>query len=297
LNRPSKKPSKLKLVLPKGSLQEATLTLFAHAGFEVAAGSRSYYLSIDDPDIEAVLLRAQEIPRYVEMGAFDVGISGKDWITENRARVTEVCELVYAKQGFRSVKIVLAAPESSGINKVTDLQGKRIATELVNLTQDYLKKHGVKAAVEFSYGATEIKAGKLVDAIVEITETGSTLFSHHLKILDIIMESTPRLIANTRAWKDPWKREKIESIALLLRGALVGGKKVGLKMNAEKKNLDRILQVLPAMKNPTISQLTDADWVALETIVDRPTAKDLIPRLKKLGAQGIVEYPLNKVID
>lgn len=288
--------NKLKLVLPKGSLQEATLTLFAHAGFEIVSNSRSYYLSIDDAEIEAVLLRAQEIPRYVEMGAFDLGISGKDWITENRAKIIEVCELTYAKQGLRPVKIVLAVPENSPIKKVEDLKGKLIATELVNLTKDYLKRKKIKANVEFSYGATEIKAEKLVDAIVEITETGTTLFSHHLKIIEVLMESTPRLIANRNSWKDKWKRNKIENIALLLQGALTGERKVGLKMNVEKKNLPKLLKVLPAMKNPTIAQLTDENWCAIEIIIDKKKAKDLIPSLKKLGAQGIVEYPLNKVI-
>jgi len=292
----SLKQQKLKLVLPKGSLQEATFVLFRHAGFEISAISRSYFISIDDPEIEAVMLRAQEIPRYVEMGAFDVGISGKDWIMENGASVVEVCELIYAKQGLRPVKIVLAVPEDSPVKSVRDLSGKRIATELVHVTRNYLRKHGVKAEVEFSYGATEIKAGQLVDAIVEITETGSTLFSHHLRIVDVVMESTPRLIANHKAWQTKWKKEKIENLALLLEGALVGERKVGLKMNVEKRNLERLLKVLPAMKKPTVSQLTDPDWCALETIVDRNQAKSLIPQLKKLGAQGIVEYPLHKVI-
>jgi len=288
--------NKLKIALPKGSLQESTLTLFEHAGFQVYAGARSYYLATDDPEVEGVLLRAQEIPRYVEMGAFDVGISGMDWITENRVKVVEVCDLVYSKQGFRPVKIVLAVPEGSGIRKVSDLEDKLIATELVNLTKDYLKKNRVDARVEFSYGATEIKAGKLVDAIVEITETGSTLFSHNLKIIDTIMESAPKLIANKKAWQDKWKREKIENIALLLKGALEAEGKVGIKMNVRVKNLDNILKILPAMKNPTVSPLTDKSWVAVDTIIDRKTAKTLIPQLKKLGAQGIVEYPLNKVI-
>jgi len=288
--------NKLKIALPKGSLQEATLSLFSHAGFEISANSRSYYLSIDDPEIEGVLVRAQEIPRYVEIGAFDIGISGKDWIIENRAKVVEVCELIYAKQGLRPVKIVLAAPEKSNIKGVKDLQGKRIATELVNLTKDYLKKKKVNAKVEFSYGATEIKAGNLVDAIVEITETGATLFSHNLRIVEIIMESTPRFIANKNSWRDKWKREKIENLALLLQGALIGSKKVGLKMNIKKDNLDKVLKILPAMKRPTISQLTEKDWFALETIVDKNESKKLIPKLKKLGASGIVEYSLNKVI-
>lgn len=288
--------NKVKIALPKGSLQESTLTLFEHAGFQVYAGVRSYYLTTDDPEVEGVLLRAQEIPRYVEMGAFDVGISGRDWITENRVKVVEVCDLVYSKQGFRPVKIVLAVPEGSDIKKVSDLQGKLIATELVNLTKDYLKKNRVDARVEFSYGATEIKAGKLVDAIVEITETGSTLFSHNLKVIDTIMESVPNLIANKKAWQDRWKREKIENIALLLKGALEAEGKVGIKMNVRVKNLDNILKILPAMKNPTVSPLTDRLWVAVETIIDKKIAKNLIPQLKKLGAQGIVEYPLNKVI-
>ena len=290
------KKKKLKLVLPKGSLQESTLTIFQRAGFEIYSSSRSYFLSINDPEIEAVLLRTQEIPRYVELGAFDAGIAGKDWITENRAKVVEVTELVYSKQGFRPVKIVVAVPESSNIKKVEDLEGKLIATELVNLTEDFLKKKGIKANVEFSYGATEIKAGKLVDAIVEITETGSTLYSHNLKIIEVIMESTPRLIANKNSWKDEWKREKIKNISMLLRGALIAEGKVGLKMNLKKENLKKILKILPAMKKPTISPLADEKWVAIETIVDKKIVKDLIPELKKNGAEGIVEYPLNKVI-
>ncbi|MCM8803755.1 MAG: ATP phosphoribosyltransferase [Candidatus Omnitrophica bacterium] len=288
--------NKIKLVLPKGSLQETTLMIFKNAGFEIYVNPRSYYLSIDDPEIEGVLLRTQEIPRYVEIGAFDAGIAGKDWIIENRAKVVEVCELRYSKIGFRPVKIVLAVPEKSDIKNVKDLNGKIISTELVNLTKDYLRKNKVNARVEFSFGATEIKAGNLVDAIVEITETGSTLYSHNLKIIDIIMESTPRLIANKVSWKDKWKREKIENIALLLQGALQAEGKVGLKMNVEKKNLEKILEILPAIKKPTISTLTDKRWYAVETIIDKSKAKELIPKLKKLGANGIVEYPLNKVI-
>ncbi len=290
------KKKKLKLVLPKGSLQETTFTIFKKAGFEIFSTSRSYFLSVDDPEIECVLLRTQEIPRYVELGTFDTGIAGKDWITENRADVIEVCELVYSKQGFMPVKIVIAVPENSNIRKVEDLEGKLIATELVNLTNDFLKKRGIKAKVEFSYGATEIKAGKVVDAIVEITETGSTLFSHNLKIIEVIMESTPRLIANKDAWKDNWKREKIKNISLLLNGALISEGKVGLKMNLKKENLSKIIKILPAIKKPTISPLADEKWVAIETIVDKNIVKDLIPKLKKAGAEGIVEYPLNKVI-
>ncbi|HNS32973.1 MAG TPA: ATP phosphoribosyltransferase [bacterium] len=287
---------KLKMALPKGSLQESTVTLFEHAGFKLYTGSRSYYIGTDDPEMEGVLLRAQEIPKYVEMGAFDIGISGKDWITENKVKVMEICDLVYSKQGFRPVKIVLAVPENSGIRKPADLKGKLIATELVNVTKDYLKKKKVSAKVEFSFGATEIKAGKLVDAIVEITETGSTLTSHNLKIIDIVMESVPKLIVNKKAWQDKWKREKIENLALLLKGALEAENKAGLKMNVRKKDLQKILKILPAMKNPTISSLTDEKWLAIETIIDKQKAKILIPELKKLGAQGIVEYPLNKVI-
>ncbi|MCM8818250.1 MAG: ATP phosphoribosyltransferase [Candidatus Omnitrophica bacterium] len=288
--------NKIKLVLPKGSLQETTLSIFKKAGFEIYVHSRSYYLTIDDPEIEAVLLRTQEIPKYVELGAFDAGIAGKDWIVENKAEVVEVCELTYSKIGFNPVKIVIAVPEKSNIKSLKDLEGKVIATELVNLTKSYLKKNNIKAKVEFSFGATEVKAGNLVDAIVEITETGSTLYSHNLKIIDIIMESTPRFIANKNSWKNKWKRGKIENIALLLQGALLAEGKVGLKMNVEKKNLNSILKILPAMKKPTISNLTDKNWYAIETIIDKDKSKELIPKLKKLGANGIVEYPLNKVI-
>lgn len=288
--------NKLKLALPKGSLQESTINLFQHAGFQIYIGSRSYYFTTDDPEIEGVLLRAQEIPKYVEMGAFDAGISGNDWIRENRVKVVEVCELKYSKQGFRPVKIVLAVPQNSKIKRPADLKGKIIATELVNLTKDYIKKHKINAKVEFSYGATEIKAGTLVDAIVEITETGSTLSSHNLKIVDVLMESAPKLIANRTSWHNRWKREKMENIALLLKGALEAEGKVGLKMNVEVKDLEVIVKILPAMKKPTVSPLTDKRWVAVETIIDKKTAKLLIPELKKRGAQGIVEYPLNKVI-
>ncbi|MDD3725975.1 MAG: ATP phosphoribosyltransferase [Candidatus Ratteibacteria bacterium] len=288
--------NKLKVALPKGSLQESTITLFQRAGFQIYIGTRTYYFTTDDPEIEGVFLRAQEIPKYVEMGAFDAGISGNDWITENRVKVIDVCELKYSKQGFRPVKIVLAVPQNSKIKGPEDLQGKVIATELVNLTGDYLKKHKVKADVEFSYGATEIKAGTLADAIVDITETGSTLLSHNLKIIDVLMESAPKLIANKNSWKEKWKREKMENLALLLKGALEAEGKVGLKMNVEVKKLEGILKILPAMKKPTVSPLTDKKWVAIETVIDKKTAKLIIPELKRRGAQGIVEYPLNKVI-
>ena len=288
--------NKLRLAVPKGSLQEATVSLFTHAGFEISGSSRSYYLSIDDPEIEPVLIRAQEIPRYVELGVFDAGISGKDWITENRAHVVEVCELGYSKQGLRPVKIVLAVTENSPVKSVKDLNGKRIATELVNLTRDFLKKNKVKCDVEFSWGATEIKAGHLVDAIVEITETGSTLKSNGLRIVETIMESTPKFIANKKSWANIWKRNKMENIAMLLVGALNAGKKVGLKMNVTKKDLEKILRSLPALKKPTVSPLAEKEWFAIETIIDRKQSKELIPKLKKAGASGIVEYELNKLI-
>ncbi len=263
---------KLKIALPKGSLQDSTSILFERAGFKIYTSSRSYNITIDDPEIEGVLLRAQEIPKYVEMGAFDIGISGKDWIMENRVKVVEACDLIYSKQGFRPVKIVLAAPKNSNIKSVKDLQGKLIATELVNVTTDYLKKKNVTAKVEYSFGATEIKAGNLVDAIVEITETGSTLTSHNLQIIDVVMESVPKLIVNKKAWQDKWKKEKIENISLLLEGALEAEKKAGLKMNAHKKDLEKILKILPAMKKPTISTLTDCNWFAIETIIDKQKA-------------------------
>ncbi|MCM8764358.1 MAG: ATP phosphoribosyltransferase [Candidatus Omnitrophica bacterium] len=289
--------NKLKMAIPKGSLQDSTINLFVNAGFDVSSISRSYYLSFDDPEIEAVLIRAQEIPRYVELGVFDAGISGKDWIFENRAKVVEICEFCYAKHGLKPVKIVLAASEKSKIRSVNDLKGKIIATELVNLTKDYLKKHKVQCNVEFSWGATEIKAScNLVDAIVEITETGTTLASHGLKIIDVIMESTPRFFANLKSWNDPWKKEKMQKIALLLEGALNASRKVGLKMNAQEKDIPAILKKLPAVKKPTIAPLSAKGWFALETIIDRNQAKDIIPELKKLGASGIVEYNINKLV-
>ncbi|HOJ30705.1 MAG TPA: ATP phosphoribosyltransferase [bacterium] len=287
---------KLKLAIPKGSLQESTINLFVNAGFEVSSISRSYYLSFDDQEIEAILIRAQEIPRYVELGVFDAGISGKDWILENRADIIEICELCYAKRGLKPVKIVLAVPENSNIKSVKDLEGKIIATELVNLTRDYLKRHKVNCNVEFSWGATEIKAGYLVDAIVEITETGTTIASHGLRIIDIIMESTPRFFANKNSWKNSWKKNKMENISLLLEGALNASRKVGLKMNTQKKDIPSILKKLPAIKKPTIAPLAAKGWYAIETIIDKKDAKDIIPELKKLGASGIVEYNLNKLI-
>ncbi|MBM3309532.1 MAG: ATP phosphoribosyltransferase [Candidatus Altiarchaeales archaeon] len=290
--------NKLRLGLPKGSLQESTFRMFLKAGFHINVSSRSYHPSIDDSEVEPVLLRAQEIPRYVESGILDAGITGFDWVVENgvESKVVEVAELLYAKQGLGKVRWVLAVPEESRIKDVKDLQGKSIATEVVNVTKNYLKKHGVKADVEFSWGATEVKAGELVDAIVEITETGSSLKANKLRIVDTILESTTKLIANKRAWQDKWKKHKLEEICLLLKGALAAEEKVGLKMNVKRSNLSRILEMLPALKEPTISNLTNPNWVALEIVIDEKVVRELVPKLKKAGAQGIIEYPLNKII-
>lgn len=287
---------KLKLGLPKGSLQESTFAMMDKAGYHVTLGSRSYIPSVDDDEIEAILIRAQEMSRYVEQGILDTGITGKDWILENRSDVVEVADLIYAKQGLKPVRWVLAAPNDSSIRTVKDLEGKRIATEAVNLTTDYLKKNNVKAHVEFSWGATEIKAPKLVDAIVELTETGSSLRANNLRIVDIVTESTTKLIANKTSWKDPWKKAKIENLALLLKGAIAAEEKVGLKMNLPEEKLEGILKVLPALRNPTLSQLSKKGWVAIETIIDEHTVREIIPKLRQAGAEGIIEYPLNKVI-
>ncbi len=288
---------KLTLGLPKGSLQESTLKMFKKAGFNISVGSRSYFPSIDDEEIECMLIRAQEIGKYVEQGVLDCGLTGKDWIMETHSDVAEVADLIYAKQGLRPVRWVLAAPEDSDIKSVKDLQGKRIATEVVNLTQDYLKKHGVKAEVEFSWGATEAKVPALVDAIVEITETGSSLRANKLKIVETILESTTKFIANKAAWKDDWKKQKMENILTLLKGALAAEEKVGLKMNIHKEKLNQVLPLLPSLRNPTISGLTDTNWVALEIIIEEKVVRELIPRLRRFGAEGIVEYPLNKIIE
>lgn len=287
---------KLKLGIPKGSLQESTIKLFKKAGFNIAVASRSYYPSIDDPEIECMLIRAQEMARYVEEGVLDCGLTGKDWIMENRADVKEVAELVYAKTGTGKVKWVLAVKEDSSIKSVKDLKGKRIATEAVNITTDYLKKKGVKANVEFSWGATEAKLPYLADGIVEITETGSSLRANKIKILDIILESTTRFIANKESWKDAQKRKKIEQLSMLLQGAIAAENKVGLMLNVRKKDLDKVLKVLPALQKPTISELSDKEWVDVNTIIDEKCVRDLIPKLKEAGASGIVEYPLNKII-
>ncbi len=286
----------LSLGLPKGSLQESTFKLFRKAGFAVSVGSRSYVPSIDDDEISGLLIRAQEMARYVQDGILDLGLTGRDWVLEQNARVKEVCPLNYAKGGLRPVRWVVAVPNDSPIRRVEDLAGKRVATELVQYTRRYLKERGIEALVEFSWGATEVKAPRLADAIVELTETGSTLKAHNLRIVDTILESTTVLIANREAWKDPWKRQKIETIALLLNGALRAEEKVGLKMNVGRADLDRVLKVLPSLQNPTISSLSEAGWFSLEVIVDEKKVRELIPVLKLSGASGIVEYPLNKVI-
>jgi len=287
----------LKLGLPKGSLQESTFRIFKKGGFNVNVGSRSYFPSIDDPEFDPVLLRAQEMSRYVEDGALDCGITGEDWICENSSNVKRVEELEYAKQSLNKVRWVIAVPETSKIRSVKDLKGKRIATELVSVTKAYLKKNKVKADVEFSWGATEVKvAAGLVDAIVEITETGSSLRANKLRIVDVVCYSTTKLIANKETWKNPWKREKIEALAMLLKGAILAESKVGLKMNVKLKDLDKVIKLLPAMKKPTISPLADKGWFDIDTIIEEEQVKQIIPALKRSGAQGIIEYPLNKAI-
>jgi len=287
---------KLKLGLPKGSLQESTVEIFKRAGIRVYASERSYFPTSDDDELEIMLVRSQEMARYVADGVFDAGLTGLDWILESGAKVHEICELLYAKSGFRPVRWVLAVPTDSPIKSVKDLQGKRIATELVGVTQRYLEKHGVKADVEFSWGATEAKAGFLVDAIVELTETGSSLRANKLRIVDELLVSSTRFIANPVSWKEAWKREKMENLAMLLKGALAAEGMVGLKMNVEQKNLDALMKLLPALKRPTLSSLSEPGWSALEVIIEEKTVKRLIPQLKRAGAEGIIEYPLNKVI-
>jgi ATP phosphoribosyltransferase len=288
---------KLKFGLPKGSLQEATIRMFKKAGFNISVGSRSYFPSIDDEEISPFLLRAQEMARYVGDGVLDCGLTGEDWSIESGRDVVKVCDLIYGKQGLRPVRWVLAVPNDSKIKKAEDLEGKRIATELVNVTKKYFKKKGVSVDIEFSWGATEAKvAAGLVDAIVELTETGASLRANNLRIVDTICESTTLIVANKNAWKDAWKRKKIESIALLLKGALAAEEKVGLKMNVEEKNLEKVISVLPAMKKPTVSNLSQKGWVAIDTIVEEKIVRNIIPKLKQEGAEGIIEYPLNKVI-
>ena len=287
---------KLTLGLPKGSLQESTFELFRKAGYNISVSARSYFPAVDDPELSVILLRAQEISIYVEQGVLDAGVTGQDWIKENDSDVHEVSELVYAKSGFTPVRWVLAVPEDSPIRSVKDLQGKRIATEAVNLTRKYLEQHGVTADVEFSWGATEVKVPVLVDAIVELTETGSSLRAHNLRVVETLMTSTTRFIANRTAWDDAWKREKIENIALLLDGALNAEQKVGVKMNLKREKLDEVCGLIPALRNPTVSSLTQEGWVAIEVVIDEKVIRDLIPKLKAAGAEGIIEYPLNKLI-
>jgi ATP phosphoribosyltransferase len=286
----------LKLGLPKGSLQESTLKLFRKAGYHISVSTRSYYPEFDDLEIQSMLIRAQEMAGYVENGIIDCGLTGKDWIMEQGASVHEVAELIYAKEGLRPVRWVLAVPNDSKIKKIKDLKGKRIATELVGFTKRYLKKRGVKADVDFSWGATEVKPPHLADAIVELTETGSSLRANNLRIVETMLESSTRFIANKSAWKNKWKRQKIENIVLLLKGALAAEEKVGLKMNVHKKSIKKVMSILPAMHSPTISSLTEEGWHDLDVVIDERTVRDIIPKLKAAGATGIVEYQLNKVI-
>ncbi len=288
--------SGLKLGIPKGSLQESTLELFARAGWRIAVDSRSYFPSIDDPEIECMLVRAQEMARYVGSGALDAGITGKDWILETNGDVEEVAELVYAKTSLGRVRWVLAVAEDSLIQKVADLEGKVIATEAVRLAERYLERHGVRARVEFSWGATEVKVPQLADAIVEVTETGASLRANHLRIVDTLLESAPWLIANRAAWQESWKREKIGNLALLLESAIKAYNRVGLMLNVRREDLPGVLACLPALRNPTVAQLSDPDWVAINTIVEETMVRQLIPKLKSARAEGIVEYPLNKVV-
>ena len=287
---------KLRIGLPKGSLQESTRDLFRRAGYSIVYGDRSYYPSIDDPELEALLVRAQEIPRYVGHGILDIGISGTDMIVENDADVVRIAELKYSKQSLDPVRWVLAVPQNSGLNSVSDLEGKTIATELVNTTKKYLREKGVRATVEFSWGATEVKPPDLADAIVELTETGSSLRANNLRIIDVVAESRSCLLANKVSWDDPWKRQKAENLATLLQGALNAADMVGIKMNVARSDLDKVLVELGSLKNPTISNLSDPGWVAVEAILEEKIVREIIPKLKSSGAQGIIEYPLNKVI-
>ncbi len=292
----ARKQKVLRLGLPKGSLQESTIKLFKKAGYNITVSHRSYYPSIDDPEIQPMLIRAQEMARYVENGILDCGLTGYDWILEQNANVKEVAELNYAKEGLRPVKWVVAVPEDSKIKSLKDLNGKRIATELVGFTKRYLKRHGIKATVDFSWGATEVKPPHLADAIVELTETGTSLRANNLRIVETVLVSTTRFIANRKAWKEPWKRQKMENIVMLLKGALEAEERVGLKMNVPEKSLKKILSLLPAMHSPTISQLTDTGWYDIDVVIEEKKVRDLIPKLKKEGATGIVEYQLKKVI-
>ena len=287
---------KLKLGIPKGSLENATIDLFRRAGFTITTSSRSYFPSIDDPEIECMMIRAQEMARYIEDGVLDAGLTGRDWVEESEANVEPVADLIYAKQSFGKVRWVLAVPEASPFQSVKDLEGKIIATELVATTKRYLAANGVTAKVEFSWGATEVKPPVLADAIVEVTETGSSLRANKLRIIETVLESNTQLIANVDSWRDALKRRKIEDIRLLLEGAINALGRVGLILNVRKECLPAVLNILPALKNPTISNLSDPDWVAVHTILDEITVRNIIPRLKEAGGQGIVEYPLNKIV-
>jgi ATP phosphoribosyltransferase len=288
--------SVLKLGLPKGSLQEASLQLFRRAGYEINVSSRSYFPTVDDDEIQCMLIRAQEMARYVEDGILDAGLTGKDWIEENESKVIEVADLVYAKQTFGKVRWVLAVPEKSPFQSVKDLQGKIIATELVGVTKRYLERNGVKAKVEFSWGATEVKPPVLADAIVEVTETGSSLRANGLRIVETVLESNTKFIVNPGSWENAWKRQKVETLIMLLQGAIEAAGKVGLMLNVLRADLEKVLSVLPALKRPTISALSDSDWVAVNTVIEEKTVREIIPRLKAANAQGIVEYPLNKIV-
>ncbi len=287
---------KIKLGIPKGSLEEATVKLFAKAGYKVTIKSRSYFPSIDDDEIECMLIRAQEIARYVADGVLDAGLTGKDWVMENRADVEEIADLVYSKQSTRPVRWVLAVPNDSDIHSVKDLEGKRIATEAVNMTVDFLKKHGVTANVEFSWGATEVKAPKLVDAIVEVTETGNSLRANNLRIMETIMESNTKFIMNKESYKDTWKQNKVNRLVMMLKGAMEANTKVGLMMNVPKASLDSVIKILPENMKPTISSLTDESWVDVNVVIQEKLVREIVPDLKEAGAQDIVEYPLSKVI-
>ena len=286
----------LKMGLPKGSLEAATLDLMRRAGFLITVAQRSYFPAIDDPEIECMLLRAQEMARYVEDGALDCGLTGYDWVVENEATVHTVCDLVYAKQSFGKVRWVLAVPQASDIKTVTDLEGRIVATELVGVTRRWLAERGVSAKIEFSWGATEAKLPELADAIVEVTETGSSLRANKLRVVETVLESTTQFIANVDAWQDPEKRRKIEDIVLLLQGAIAALDRVGLMLNVRVEDLEAVLAVLPALRNPTISHLSDEGWLAVNTILEESVVRHIIPRLKEAGAEGIVEFPLNKIV-
>jgi ATP phosphoribosyltransferase len=287
----------LKLGIPAGSLQEATGELFRRAGYKITYASRSYYPSIDDPEIHCTLIRAQEMARYVQDGSLDCGLTGHDWILENDAKIVELAELVFSKVSRRPVRWVLAVPNDSPIKEVKDLQGKRIATEVVNITRKWLAEHGVTAQVEFSWGATEVKPPRLADAIVEVTETGSSLRANNLRIVAELLQSTTRFIANSTSAVDPWKRRKMDDLLLMLQGAMAAEGKVGLMMNVQKADLPQVLKILPALQTPTISSLSDPEWVDVNTILDENIVRNIVPQLKQAGARGIVEYPLNKIID